>query len=81
MLIDPDEIIQHESADCPIFASACPNLAIEDQGITRELLRTPDQLASFGSRIREAVNRVIGGVDLLMDRHDGDTCPSVGGNE
>lgn len=82
MLIDPDEIIEHEDADQPRrFASACPNLATadDDQYGLSHLLRSPDQLRSFVLRVREAVNKVLGGAGGEEEKMGG-TCPMAPDN-
>uniref|UniRef100_A0A914HBZ6 alpha-1,2-Mannosidase n=1 Tax=Globodera rostochiensis TaxID=31243 RepID=A0A914HBZ6_GLORO len=75
MLIDPDEIVEHKWSDQPRrFASACPNLAAAEddrhQHVLSHLLRSPDQLLSYGHRVRQAVSRVLGGVNLLMSEDE-----------
>ncbi|KAL3079211.1 hypothetical protein niasHT_007301 [Heterodera trifolii] len=82
VLIDPDEIIEHENADQPRrFASACPNLATadDDQYGLSHLLRSPDQLRSFVLRVREAVNKVLGGAGGEEEKM-GSTCPMAPDN-
>ena len=86
VLIDPDEIVEHERTDQPRrFASACPNLATDDddgQAGLSHLMHSPDQLHAFVHRIREAVSRMLGGVDEDDDHQNvGGTCPSAPNEE